>query len=119
MEHIITQNRLKSLPKRKFLKNFRRLTAAYWVSVLYAHFLSRKPEAPHKGGASCAKWKIMGLNAEARRDAVGIARNVVVDAAAGGDTYETDGTTRVGRTQPPHSGCATEFFDFVRSCRVL
>ena len=107
MEYIIAQNRLKSLPKRKFLKNFRRLTAAYWVSALYAPFLSRKSEAPHKGGASCAKWKIMGLNAEARRDAVGIVRSVVVDGAAGGDNYETAGITRVGRTQPPISGCAT------------
>ena len=107
MEYIIAQNRLKSLPKRKFLKNFRRLTAAYWVSVLYAHFLSRKSEAPHKGGASCAKWKIMGLNAEARRDAVGIVRIVAGDGAAGVDMDESAGVTRGGRTQPPISGCAT------------
>ena len=39
----------------------------------------------------------------ARRDAVGIVRIVVVDAAAGVDIYEIVGITRVGRTQPPHN----------------
>ena len=45
----------------------------------------------------------MGLNTEARRDAVGIACIVVVDVAAGVDIYEIVGVTRVGGAQPPHN----------------